>query len=125
MYKETPQNFYEGKVETFLTCLNLNAYLKEKIFEDNSAKIFEELSLNALYKALFAKVQISDIELLIRDIPKISLLSYPVVEKIVVALIEIIPKIMSIFHMNTNWRQFTDWNHELDMLKSFQQIDKI
>lgn len=116
---EMQKEFFNGKVENFLTCLNLTSYLKGKILDDNCAYIFEEMSLIALYKSLFAEIQIADVELLLREMPKILVMPYDVVEKIRTVLIEIIQQIMLAFRMQNAWQQFTDMEHELEMLTSF------
>lgn len=119
-----PREFYNGKVENFLTCLNLTSYLKGKVLDDNSADIFEEMSLIALYKSLFAEIMIADVELLLKEMPKILVMPYDVVEKICALLIEILPQIMLMFRMQNAWQQFTEYEHELEMLKSFSRVIK-
>ena len=96
---QMPKEFFNGKVENFLTCLNLTSYLKGKILDDNCAYIFEEMSLIALYKSLFAEIQIADVELLLKEMPKILVMPYDVVEKIRTVLIEILKQIMLAFRM--------------------------
>ena len=121
---QMPREFYNGKVENFLTCLNLTSYLKGKVLDDNSADIFEEMSLIALYKSLFAEIMIADVELLLKEMPKILVMPYDVVEKICALLIEILPQIMLMFRMQNAWQQFTEYEHELEMLKSFSRVIK-
>lgn len=113
----TPRNFYEGKIENFLTCLKLSEYLRGKIFDDKNAKIFEELSLNALYHSLQASVSIADIQLLIDELPKILEFNYPVVKEIYNACIQIIPQIMMIYRLNHHWQGFTELDYILRILK--------
>ena len=113
----TPQNFYAGKVENFLTCLHLSGYLRGKLFDDEGAKIFEELSLNALYKSLSAGCSIADILLLIDELPKILEFNYPSVKKIRDACINIIPQIMTTVRMYNQWQKFTELEYTLKLLK--------
>ena len=113
----TPRNFYAGKVENFLTCLSLSSYLRGKLLDDDGAKIFEELSLNALYKSLQVRVSIADILLLINEIPKILELNYPAVKKIRDACIQLIPQIMTHCRMYNQWQKFTDLEYTLKLLK--------
>ena len=114
----TPRNFYEGKVENFLTCLHLSGYLRGKLFDDDGAKIFEELSLNALYKSLNAGCSIADILLLLDEMPKILKLNYPAVKEIRDACIQIIPQIMMTYRLNNHWQGFTELDYILKLLKA-------
>ena len=113
----TPRNFYEGKIENFLTCLHLSGYLRGKLLDDGGAKIFEELSLNALYKSMVVGSSIADILLLIDELPKILELYYPAVKKIRDACINIIPQVMLTLRMNNQWQNFTDLDYTLKLLK--------
>ena len=113
----TPQNFYAGKVDNFLTCLSLSSYLRGKLFDDDGAKIFEELSLNALYKALRFSFAIDDALLLISELPRILEFNYPAVKKIRDACIEVIPQLMTSVRMYNQWQKFTDLEYTLKLLK--------
>ena len=117
-----PREFFNNKVENFLTCLHLTSYLKGKIFDDNGAKIFEEMSLMVLYKSLFAEVQIADVELLLKEMPYILTKPYPVVKDIYKTLIRFLPQILLVFRMQNAWQQFTDLEHEIEMLKNFNDV---
>ena len=112
-----PRNFYEGKVENFLTCLNLIGYLRGKLLDDNGAKIFEELSLNALYKSMVVGSSTADILLLISELPKILDMNYSAVKKIRDACINIIPQIMTHCRMYNQWQKFTELEYTLKLLK--------
>ena len=114
----TPRNFYEGKIENFLTCLHLSGYLRGKLFDDDGAKIFEELSLNALYKSIVVGSSIADILLLIDELPTILKLNYPAVKEIRDACIQIIPQIMTTYRLNHYWQGFTELEYILKLLKS-------
>ncbi len=117
------REFFNNKVENFLTCLHLTSYLKGKMFDDNGAKIFEEMSLRALYKSLFADIQVADVELLMKEMPYILTKPYPVVKEISATLIKFLPQILLLFRMQNAWQQFTELEHELEMLKNFQAVN--
>ena len=112
-----PRNFYASKVENFLTCLSLSDYLRGKIFDDDGAKIFEEMSLNALYKSLHAGYSIADILLLLDEIPKILELNCSAVKKIRDVCIQIIPQIMTVVRTYNQWQKFTELEYALKLLK--------
>lgn len=120
----TPQNFFAGKVENFLTCLRVASYLKENFISVDGAKFFEELSLQAVHRSLYAGFVLSDIFLLIDEMPEILSMDYPIVDNIREALIKIIPQVMSVFRMNNYWQGFTDLEHELNYLKNFDTLAK-
>ena len=116
--------FFNGKLENFLTCLNLISHLRGKVLDDKGAKFFEELSLEAIHKSLYAELSLADISLLIDEMPKILVMDYPVVNQIREALIRIIQQVMLLFRMNNHWQGFTDLDHELKMLQSFDTLTK-
>ena len=116
----TPRNFYAGKIDNFLTCLYLSGYLRGKLFDDDGAKIFEELSLNALYKSLSAGCSIADILLLIDELPIIFEMNYSAVKKIRDACINIIPQIMTHCRMYNQWQKFTELAYTLKLLKKIK-----
>ena len=116
--ESTPRNFYEGKVENFLTCLHLSGYLRGKLLNDVGAKFFEEMSLNALCNSLKARVSIADILLLIDEIPTILTLNYPAVKEIRDACIQIIPQLMTTYRRNNHWQGLTELEYILKLLKA-------
>ncbi len=118
--KGTPQDFFNGKIENFLTCLNLTAYLKEKYLEDTAVKFFEESSLNAILRSLQAGVVGSDLLLLLSEMPKILKMNYPAVESIRDTLIKFIPQMMIFLRMSGHWQEFNELDNTLEMLKSFK-----
>ena len=74
-----PRDFYKGKMETFLTCRAVATYLKEKLADNTQAKFFEETALKATLTSLMVGGSKADAQLLLRDLPNILKLSYPVV----------------------------------------------
>ena len=112
------QDFYDDNVENFLTCLHLSGYLRGKLFDDKGAKIFEELSLNALYKSLHADCSIADVLLLMDEMPTILTLNYPAVKEIRDACIQIIPQLMMTYRLNNHWQGFTELDYILKLLKA-------
>ena len=121
------RNFYDGKLENFLTCLSLSGYLRGKLLDDNGAKIFEELSLNALYKSMFLRVSMNDILLLFDEMPKILKMHYPVVEKICATELNLIDnfneRLMSIIKEDRDlrfWRLISRLKKSVEFLKGFR-----
>ena len=71
---DAPPDYYAGKLETFLTCRAVAAYLKEKNFE--------EASLKAIIKAFVSPVSVADKGLFDKELPELLKLPYPVVEEL-------------------------------------------
>ena len=124
--KNVPIDFFAGKRETFLVCRNLAAFLREKTLEKTIADALEESSLQAIHKALATPNTFSDIRLLLKELPKILPLDYPVVEDIRKACLWILPQIKLAMQRNANkaetlgaWRDFTEFDYLLDLVKTF------
>ena len=118
--KGIPQNFFDGKVENFLTCLNLIPTIKDKIFDETGAKFFEEAALNAIFRSLHSPLQLFDVMLLIGEMPKILTLNYPAVKNIRDVLLNIIPQILVALRTQNRWQEFSELDYKLDMLKLFK-----
>ena len=91
---------------------------------DTDAETFEEMSLIALYKSLLSEIKIGDVELVLKEMPKILVMPYPVVEKICAVLIEILGQIIKSLRTGGLWEQVVKLEHALEMLKSFKTIVK-
>ena len=114
--KPTPQDFYAGKMETFLTCRAVSSYLKTKLTDDAPAKFFEEASINAILKSM-SSMTFADARLLIRELPNLLSLPYPVVNDLRVAVLNIIPQIKNIMRLNYMYKNFMDLDYLQDLLK--------
>ena len=149
--KDTPQEFYSDKMETFLTCRKLAEKLRENVIEkaakklsDNNAesaglhtyllhmmdkttaKVFEETALKAVYKSLNPQIKLSDMQLFISELPNILKLNYPVVTDIRQKCIELIPQILNFFRIyDANaWREFVNLKYIMEMLKTFDSYER-
>lgn len=116
----TPPEFYEGKVETFLTCRAVAAYLQTKLTDNAPAKFFEEASLKALLKAVRVGTSLADMRLLLSELPNLLVLPYPVVEELRGACLYIIPQIMHIMRLNNRWMDYV----ELDYINRLLKLQK-
>ena len=116
----TPQDFYEGKVETFLTCRAVAAYLKTRLTDEAPAKFFEENSLKALLKSLGSGTSFADIRLLLSELPNLLSLPYPVVEELRGACLHIIPQMMNVMRLNKNWPYYVELDYIQRLLKTWK-----
>ena len=114
--KPTEPNFYAGKMETFLTCRAVSSYLKTKLIDDAPAKFFEEASLVAVLKSVNG-MSLADARLLLRELPNLLGLPYPVVKDLRGACLQIIPQLMGIMRLNSMWKDFVELDYLQDILK--------
>ena len=124
----TPREFYNDKIENFLTCLYLSSWLKGNFIDEDGAKIFEELSLKAIHRSLYARFQLPDVLLLLDEMPNILVMQYPIVEKIYQRFLEIFKQFLDTVDKHNNrqefWQKFTDWEYNLKILKKFNGVNK-
>lgn len=116
-YKNTPKNFLDNKIETFLTCRELSSQLKINILDDTVGNALEEASLNAIYKALQTNVKINDMLLLFSELPNILSLPYGIVENIRLLCIDIMPQILNFLRLNRLWREVAELEYLQRLLK--------
>ena len=112
----TPPNFYAGKMETFLTCRAVASYLKTKLADDAPAKFFEEASLKAILKSVNG-MTFADARLLIRELPNLLTLPYPVVKDLRNFSLQLIPQLMSTMRMNLMWKDYVEIDFIRDLIK--------
>ena len=115
--KPAPQDFYAGKMETFLTCRAVASYLKTKLTDDAPAKFFEEASIQAILKSLNA-MTFADARLLIRELPNLLTLPYPVVKDLKNFSLQIISQLMNVMHLNNMWKDYVELDYIQDLLRS-------
>ena len=114
--KPAPQDFYAGKMETFLTCRAVASYLKTKLTDDAPAKFFEEVSIQAILKST-SGMTLSDARLLIRELPNLLKLPYPVVKDLRNFSLQIIPQLMNVMRLNNMWKDFVELDYISEILK--------
>ena len=98
-------------LETALTCRALSHYLKEKVFE--------EASLAAILKSLDG-IKISDVRLLLSELPKLLNLPYPIVEDLRGALIQIISQTMDFLREKKLFNEMLDLSYLRRLLKAWR-----
>ena len=93
---KTLSQFADGEIsdlETALTCRALSHYLLEKYPNDDRFKVFEEASLAAILNSLDG-LKISEVRILIRELPNLLFLPYSIVAEIRNAVLQIISQMM-------------------------------
>ena len=115
----TPPQFYAGKMETFLTCRAVAEYLKTHLTDAEPAKFFEEAALKAILRTLASGgMTFADVRLLLRELPNLLGLPYPVTKDLRDACLNIIPQLMKTLRENIMWRDYV----ELDYLQSLLKL---
>ena len=110
---------FEGRVETFLTCLNLATFLKNlNLIDDAQSRTFEQAALKALAESLKADVNFPAAYLLINEMPKILSFPYSEVDEIRVQCLNKIVNMMMTYRLNNLWQQF----HELEFIGNLLTI---
>ena len=118
-------NFFEGRMENFLTCRVLIEQLRKKVLDEKTANFFEEITLNAVYKTLMTRIEMADIKLLLSELPNILQLDYPIVKNICNACVQIISQIMLEMRKNVPghnpalWDEYFHLEVKLRWLKAF------
>ena len=104
-------------LETALACRAVSTYLREKFPNDLGWKSFEEASLAAILKSLDG-LKLSEIQLLMDELPNLLILPYPIVEELRDVSIQITSQIMNLTREKTLWKDFLEWNYLHRLLKS-------
>ncbi len=125
-----PDVIFEGDLEKFLTCLSISKYLKENFLDEETGKLFEEYSLLSLEKVLSNEISTADLQLLMKEMPRLLTLSYPVVYKIRQSVIKIIEQHKKDIHefIDTTeklplWKEILRWDYHIKMLKVFDNYN--
>ena len=112
----TPPQFYSGKLETFLTCRAVAAYLKTRLTDDAPAKFFEKASLVGILRSLIG-MSFADARLFVRELPNLLNLPYPETKDLSTAAAQIVPQMMNTMRINSMWREFVETDYINDLLK--------
>ena len=112
----TPPQFYSGKLETFLTCRAVAAYLKTRLTDDAPAKFFEKASLVGILRSLIG-MSFADARLFVRELPNLLNLPYPETKDLRNAAAQIVPQMMNTMRINSMWREFVETDYINDLLK--------
>lgn len=128
--KDIPREFFNGRMEIFLTCRALSPFLQKNLFEETAGLFFEEAALNAIHKTMFTNVNISDLRLLFSELPDILKLDYSAVEDIRKSCIGIIPQLINVLRQNVDaskadsfYGDLNDLDYLMRMLKTFDSYE--
>ena len=117
---DVPQEFFDGKLELFLTCRSLAGILKRRYPKDNRGKFMEEAALRAVHRTHFSRMTFAETMLMINSLPPILSLPYPVVEDIRKNCMSFVRQIMNDLKRNLRWDKFIEMGNYLDLLSAFR-----
>lgn len=117
----TPE-FFEGKLETFLTCRALASILRRSFPKDNRGALMEESALRAINRTHSTKANLSEVMMMINSLTPILVLPYPVVDDIRKNCMSFVRQIMGGLQKNMRWEAFIDMGNYFDLLAAFGAI---
>lgn len=132
-YITAPDEFFQDKLETFVTCFNVASYLKKNLLGETVGKLFEEAALNAICQTLCTNIAPVDAYLLIRQLPEILQLKYQTVDVLISICAGMIEKMKANLQSSADekkvaaiddaemvlWRKFNELDYFEKMLKAF------
>ena len=113
----TPPEFYAEKMETFLTCRAVAAYLKPRITNTVQANFFEETSIVAILRTLSSGASFGELQIFLRELPNLLRLPYPVVKELREATLQMIAYMIEIMHFNNMWKDYVELDYLRDLLR--------
>ena len=117
--RQEKDEFFQGKLETFLTCRALAGVLKRNAPKDNRGKFLEEASLRLVNRTHSTQMTFAEIMMMINALPPILSLPYPVVNEVRQNCISFIRQIMADLHRNSQWEEFVEFGNYLELLMAF------
>ncbi|MBO4779994.1 MAG: glycosyltransferase family 92 protein, partial [Selenomonadaceae bacterium] len=116
---DTPAEFFEGKLETFLTCRALASVLRRSFPKDNRGAFLEESALRAINRTQLSRISLTEVMELLNSLPPILAMPYPIVDDILKNCMSFVNQLMGDLRKNLRWESFVDMTNYLDLLAAF------
>lgn len=112
------KDFFTRKLELFLICRALSAYLQEKFPSNaNYWKIFERTALNAILKSL-PTMTLTEARIFLRDLPGLLKVPYPAEAKAIHrAAVQVLSGMLDVARLSYVWDDYAQFDYLLDLLK--------
>ena len=122
-YVNAPNEFFQDKMETFLTCFNIALRLQEKFLDETAGNFFVDATLNAICQTLCTEISVADARLLIGELPKILPLSYQTVEILLSICAGVFEKLKETFQNSSDEKK----NYDIDEkeMATWRKINEI
>lgn len=117
--QDTPEDFFVGKLETFLTCRTVAGALRNAFPNDKRGRFMEEAALRAINRTHFTELSFAEIMLMLSSLPQILRLPYPVVADIHKNCMGFARQIMDDYRRSAQWENFTDMGSYMELLGAF------
>ena len=123
-YITAPDEFFQDKLETFLTCLNVATYLKQNLLGETVGKLFEDATLNAICQTLCTEIKPVDANLLIRQLPQILAMPYKTVEVLISICAGMLDKMKAALQSSADEEKISAIDDgEMALWKKFVELD--
>lgn len=123
-YRKAPPAFFDGKVETYLTCLAVSSYLKKSYLDETTGELFEEASLNALCQTFLTKITLIDLRLIIAELPRLLAIPYSTIKSLITVCLETFPQFLEDFRVKDEQKNLQELNYIIRMLQTFAEYKK-
>lgn len=123
-YVSAPDEFFQNKMETFVTCFNVALRLQENFLDETSGKFFVDAALNAICQTLCTEITTADARLLIGELPKILPLPYKTVEILMSICVGMLDKMKeSLQNSSEEKKNYEMDENEMATWKKFAELD--
>ncbi|MBE8955096.1 MAG: glycosyltransferase family 92 protein [Quinella sp. 2Q5] len=117
---DTPEDFFAGKLETLLTCRALAGILRRSFPKDSRGSFMEEAALRAINRTHFTRMTFAEIMMMLRALPQILVLPYPVVSNIHRNCMNFVRQLISDYRRAARWDRFVETENYFELLASFR-----
>lgn len=114
-----PEEFFQGKLETFMTCRALAGILKRNSPKDNRGKFLEETALRLIDRTHSTEMNYAEIMMMLNSLPPILSLPYPIVADVQQNCVSFVRQIMENQRVSLQWEEFVDMGNYLELLLAF------
>lgn len=114
-----PEEFFTGKLETFLTCRTVAGILRRNFPQDNRGRRLEELALIAINRTHHTKMSFGEIMMMLNALPQLLVLPYPVIANIHKNCMNFTQQLMTDFRRAARWERFADMSNYQELLAAF------
>ena len=117
---DTPDDFFNGKLEMFLVCRSVAGILRRSFPRDNRGRFMEEAALRCINRTHKTPLTFPEIMLMLDALPQILALPYPVVDDIRKNCMSFVQQIMGDYRKYNRWQAFIDMGNYLELLAAFK-----
>lgn len=121
---DTPEEFFAGKLETFLTCRALAGIFRRSYPKDTRGRFMEEAALRAINRTHFTRMTFAEIMMMLNALPQILVLPYPIVAKVHQNCLNFVRQLLSDYQRAARWDRFVETENYFELLAAFNATIK-